>query len=252
MDPVRYDADLACRLYAPRTPFTDLPHTDYARRTRQGALAQYVRLPATCLVNLPPNVGPVQAAGFTCAAMTAYQALFDVGGLRQGQRLFVNGASSAVGAFAVQLARAAGCWVSGSASGRNREFVEGMGVDEVRTGLVVAHSYADLRVPFLRKFHDYTVTPLYKILTSSSSEPQYDLFFDAVGLLDTSLYTHSAAYLKPEGIFVSTGPQPLSFDILGIIRFLWDVFLHPRFLGGTKRAWRYVSPFLALYARRQP
>ena len=65
-----------------------------------------------------------------------------------------------------------------------------------------------------------------------------------MGLLDTSLYTHSAAYLKPEGVLVSTGPQPLGFDVLGIIRFLWDVFLHPRFLGGTKRAWRYVSSFL--------
>ena len=151
VDPIRYDADLAGGLYAPRTPLIGLPHTDYARRTRQGALAQYVRLPAACLVNLPPNVGPVQAAGFACAAMTAYQALFGVGGLRPGQRLFVNGASSAVGAFAVQLAKAAGCWVSGSASGRNREFVEGMGVDEVRRGayLIVPHTYADLQATFL-------------------------------------------------------------------------------------------------------
>lgn len=123
---------LAGRLYAPRMTLTSPTGTDYAFRTRQGALAQYVRLPATCLVNLPPNVNPVQAAGLTCAAMTAYQALFEVGALRQGQRVFINGASSAVGAFAVQLAKAAGCRVSGSASARNQEFVEGIGVDEVR------------------------------------------------------------------------------------------------------------------------
>ncbi|EPS99554.1 NAD-binding protein [Fomitopsis schrenkii] len=189
---------------------------DYAFRTRQGALAQYVRLPATCLVNLPPNVNPVQAAGLTCAAMTAYQALFEVGALRQGQRVFINGASSAVGAFAVQLAKAAGCRVSGSASARNQEFVEGIGVDE---------------------FHDYTAAPLHKVLTTTS---RYDVLIDAVGLLDTSLYTHSAAYLQPAGIFVSTGPQPRGFDVLGIIRFLWEVFLRPGFLGGTRRAWKMV------------
>ena len=131
MDPT-WHASLASRLYASPTTLTIFPYTDYARKTQQGALAQYVRLPAAYLVNLPPTVNPVQAAGFTCAAMTAYQALFDVGGLRPGQRVFVNGASSAVGAFAVQLAKAAGCRVSGSASGRNGAFVEKMGADEVR------------------------------------------------------------------------------------------------------------------------
>ena len=101
----------------------------------------------------------------------------------------------------------------------------------------------------LAQFFDYTEAPIHKVLAASGSELPFDVVFDAVGLLDTSLYTHSAAYLKPEGTFVSTGPQPHGFDILGIIRFLWDVFLHPRFLGGTRRTWRYVSSSLRHYMR---
>ena len=229
--------------------FPTYKQTDYARKTRQGALAQYVRLPASCLVNLPPNVGPVQAAGFACAAMTAYQALLGVGGLRPGQRVLVNGASAAVGACAVQIAKAEGCWVAGSASGGNRGFVEGMGVDEVRMVWSWAGVAGLVLTCFLVQFFDDTEAPIHKVLATSGSELPYDVVFDAVGLLDTSLYTHSAAYLKPGGTFVSTGPQPHGFDILGIIRFLWDVFLHPGFLGGTRRTWRYVSsPLALLYA----
>jgi NADPH:quinone reductase-like Zn-dependent oxidoreductase len=51
--------------------------------------------------------------------------------LEEGQCIFINGGSSSVGAFAIQIAKAKGCKVYASASGKNEEFVRGLGADEV-------------------------------------------------------------------------------------------------------------------------
>ncbi|KZT69073.1 NAD(P)-binding protein [Daedalea quercina L-15889] len=189
-------------------------------KTRMGALAQYTRVPANNLVPIPENTSPVQAAGITLASMTAYQALFDVGGLQPEQSVFINGGSSAVGAFAIQLAKAAGCTVTASASGKNEEYVRSLGAD---------------------KFVDYTKAPLHETLANQPPTPKYHVFLEAVGLIDTSLYTNSEAYLAPGGTFVSLGPQPKGFDIAAIVKVAWKVFLQPRFLGGTNRSWKLVQ-----------
>jgi NADPH:quinone reductase-like Zn-dependent oxidoreductase len=64
-------------------------------------------------------------------AVTAYQALFDVGKLQPGQKVFINGGSTSVGIYAIQFAKAIGCEVHASASGKNEEFLKGLGVDKV-------------------------------------------------------------------------------------------------------------------------
>ena len=96
---------------------------------RQGALAEYIRVPSDHFVLRPSNITPVQAAGITLAAMTSYQALIHVGKL---ETILVNGGSSAVGAFAIQIAKAKGAHVIATASGKNEAFVRKMGADEVR------------------------------------------------------------------------------------------------------------------------
>ncbi|KZT11465.1 NAD(P)-binding protein [Laetiporus sulphureus 93-53] len=189
-------------------------------KTRQGTLAQYTYLPASHLVRRPANVPPTRAAGVPLTAMTAYQALFEVGHLEPEQRVFINGGSTAVGSFAIQLAKAIGCKVTASASGKNEEYVRSLGADE---------------------FVDYTKAPLHSILAAEVPSPKYQVFLEAVGLLDTSLYTNSEAYLAPNGTFVSVGPQPKGFDVIGIGRLLWKVYLQPRWLGGTRRTWKMVQ-----------
>ncbi|KAJ2975354.1 hypothetical protein NUW54_g11745 [Trametes sanguinea] len=67
--------------------------------TGQGALQQYARLPAANLTIRPPSVTPTQAAGFGVAGLTAYQALEGIAHIKEGQSVFVNGGSTAVGAF---------------------------------------------------------------------------------------------------------------------------------------------------------
>ena len=72
-----------------------------------------------------------EAAGLGLAGLTAYQALFKVAMLEPGQSIFINGGSTAVGIYAIQLAKAIGCIVTVSASGKRKELMHSLGVDHV-------------------------------------------------------------------------------------------------------------------------
>ncbi len=97
-----------------------------------GALAEYTKVSASRAVIRPKNVTPTEASGFPIAGLTAYQALFHMAKLEEGQSVFINGGSTAVGSFAIQLAKARGARVAVSASGKNEQYVRGLGADEVR------------------------------------------------------------------------------------------------------------------------
>jgi NADPH:quinone reductase-like Zn-dependent oxidoreductase len=78
---------------------------------RDGVAAEYVALPAELLVPKPRTLGHAESAAIPMPALTAWQGLFDHGGLEAGERVLITGAAGAVGGFAAQLARAAGAHV---------------------------------------------------------------------------------------------------------------------------------------------
>jgi hypothetical protein len=80
------------------------------------AYAEYVSAPPHELAVKPAGVDHAIAASAPMIGLTAWRALFTQGGLRTGQRVLVHGASGGVGHVAVQLARAAGAEVIGTAS----------------------------------------------------------------------------------------------------------------------------------------
>ena len=208
-------------------------------KTRAGTLAQYARVPADHLVSVPPGLSPVQASGITLAAMTAYQALFDAAGLQPEQSVFVNGGSTAVGAFAIQLPKAAGCRVAASASAKNEAYVRSLGADDVSPpSLCPLCLAANICAA---QFFDYTKAPLHETIAANPPTPKYHVFLEAVGLIDTALFAHSEAYLAPGGTFVSVGPQPNGFDVAALVKLAWKVWLQPGFLGGTRRSWKCVA-----------
>ena len=92
--------------------------------------AEYVCASADDLTFNPASLSPLETAGIPIAGLTAYQALFDTAGLEKGQRVLINAAAGGVGHFAVQLAAWKGAYVIGTASKRNRDFLEGLGVNE--------------------------------------------------------------------------------------------------------------------------
>jgi NADPH:quinone reductase-like Zn-dependent oxidoreductase len=96
-----------------------------------GATADYVLAAAESLAPAPANIPLADAAGLPLVGLTAWQALFEHANLQAGQRILINGASGAVGGYAVQLAKAAGAYVIATASASTRAQVRAHGADEV-------------------------------------------------------------------------------------------------------------------------
>ena len=96
-----------------------------------GAAAEYVLATAADLAHAPTSVPLADAAALPLVGLTAWQALFEHANLRAGQRILVNGASGAVGGYAVQLAKAVGAHVIATATPRTREQVTAQGADEI-------------------------------------------------------------------------------------------------------------------------
>jgi NADPH:quinone reductase-like Zn-dependent oxidoreductase len=98
--------------------------------TRNGAYAEYIVVKASEVALKPRSVDHVHAAAIPLAALTAWQALFDVAGLTAGQKILIHAAAGGVGSFAVQLAKWKEAHVIGTASARNQSFLRELGVDE--------------------------------------------------------------------------------------------------------------------------
>lgn len=96
-----------------------------------GTYAEYVVSPARHLTIKPPRLSHVEAAALPLAALTAWQALVDTADVRPGQRVLIHAAAGGVGHLAVQIAKARGAHVVGTARAANHDFVRGLGADEV-------------------------------------------------------------------------------------------------------------------------
>jgi NADPH:quinone reductase-like Zn-dependent oxidoreductase len=92
-----------------------------------GAFAEYARATAATVVPKPARLSFEQAAAVPMAALTALQGIRDVGAVRAGHRVLVNGAAGGVGTFAVQIAAALGAEVTGVCSTGNVELVRSIG-----------------------------------------------------------------------------------------------------------------------------
>ncbi|MFB9330749.1 NAD(P)-dependent alcohol dehydrogenase [Paenibacillus aurantiacus] len=145
---------------------------------RFGAYAEYVCLPEDApLVVKPANLTFEEAVGICDGALTSLIFLRDVAKIQRGQSLLVNGASGAVGAYAVQLAAFLGADVTGVCSTPNVELVQSLGA---------------------RQVIDYTQSDF------TRSGP-YDVIFDAVG---KSSFSRCKQTLHPGGTYLSTVPTP--------------------------------------------
>ena len=141
-----------------------------------GAYAEYVSCDASKTALKPSNLDFLSAACIPLAASTAFQALYQQGEMKSGKDILIAGVTGGVGHFAVQIAKAAGCRVTGVCHSANRELAMQLGCDNVLP--------YDTE-PFIR----------YK--------ERYHLIFDATGKYG---YFDCRPRLKPNGIMVSTLP----------------------------------------------
>ena len=164
------------------------PGDEVFGRKSPGGFAEYVCVSEKPIALKPANSTFEQAAGVPVAAMTALQALRDVGGIQSGQKVLVNGASGGVGTFTVQIAKAFGAEVTGVCSTQNLDLVRSIGADRV--------------IDYTNE--DFTTTG-----------QQYDLIVDNVG---NRLASDLARVLSPTGICVGAG-------FGGVTRMVQNAFL---------------------------
>jgi NADPH:quinone reductase-like Zn-dependent oxidoreductase len=101
----------------------------FARQS--GSYAEYALISVNSLARKPKSMTFEQAAGVPIAAETAYRALHETGNIERGQTVLIHGAAGGVGSSAVQIAKAAGARVIGTASSNNHDFLRSLGVDQV-------------------------------------------------------------------------------------------------------------------------
>jgi NADPH:quinone reductase-like Zn-dependent oxidoreductase len=102
----------------------------YTSLLRDGAYAEFIVAKQEEIALKPASLDFVQAAAVPVGALTAWQAMFDTANLKENQKVLIHAASGGVGSMAVQLAKAKGAYVIGTASARNADFVRELGVDE--------------------------------------------------------------------------------------------------------------------------
>jgi NADPH:quinone reductase-like Zn-dependent oxidoreductase len=104
-----------------------------------GGAAEYVVAPADAVAIAPTSIPLADAAALPSVALTAWQALFDEGGLEANQRVLIVGAGGVVGKYAIQLAERAGVHVIATASPSSIDAVRAAGADQI-----IDHTDTDL------------------------------------------------------------------------------------------------------------
>ncbi|KAL8714096.1 MAG: hypothetical protein Q9220_001824 [cf. Caloplaca sp. 1 TL-2023] len=173
-----------------------------------GALREYAVSGVDSTVKVPENVGKVDAATIGVAGITAYQSLVPF--VKAGERVLINGGSGGTGVFGIQFAKAVGCHVTTTCSGRNVGLVKGLGADEV-IDYVEEKERGGVLGALRRKGE------------------KFDHVVDNVGS-DSEFLWYCHEYLKPGKRCVLVGASP-SWKALGdgMKRGLW-----PSWLGGMK------------------
>ncbi|MXM67341.1 zinc-binding dehydrogenase [Streptomyces sp. HUCO-GS316] len=95
-----------------------------------GSHAEYVTGPARAFTRKPAGIDHTQAGALPLVSLTAWQALVENAELRRGQRVLIHAAAGGVGHVAVQIAKARGAYVLGTASAGKHDFLREIGVDE--------------------------------------------------------------------------------------------------------------------------
>jgi NADPH:quinone reductase-like Zn-dependent oxidoreductase len=147
--------------------------------TRFGGYAEIVNASAADTVVLPESMSFEQGAAIPVNYATAWAALHGYGSLRTGERVLVHAAAGGVGIAAIQLAKAAGAIVDGTASPGKHNRLTALGIDRAI---------------------DYRRDGWWNGL------PPYDLVLDALG--GTSL-RRSLNLLRPGGRLVAYGVSNL-------------------------------------------
>ena len=146
---------------------------------QEGAYAEKVAVKAAIVAKKPDALSHVDAAALALTGLTAMSAIEDTLKLKAGETILIHGGAGGVAGFAIQLAKHLGARVITTTSAANRDYVRGLGADEII---------------------DYNATDFTKVVTGC------DAVFDTVG---GDVAQKSFAVLKSGGraAFIASGAQ---------------------------------------------
>jgi NADPH:quinone reductase-like Zn-dependent oxidoreductase len=143
--------------------------------TNGGAFAEFAAVPAGALAIKPARLSHVEAAAVPTSGLIGVQVVEDEGRVQPRQTVLVNGAAGGVGVFAVQVAKAAGAFVTAVDRTDKLEVLHRIGADEVV---------------------DYTTTDVTMRLEA------YDVFIDVAGSRPPR---RARQAVRPDGAYVLVG-----------------------------------------------
>lgn len=150
-----------------------------------GGFAEYVCVPEKILTRKPSNISHNDASALPHAGILALQGLVDLGKVKSGQRILINGAGGGVGTLGIQLLNSYDVQVDGVDSGEKLDLLKSLGFDNVID---------------------------YKKVDFTKGGDRYDLILDTKS--NRSAFKYARA-LKKNGRYVTVGgSMPRLFDIL--------------------------------------
>ncbi len=148
------------------------------RDGRIGTFAERIAVDEADLALKPANLSMAEAASLPLVALTAWQALVEVAGLRAGQKVLIHAGSGGVGTIAIQLAKHLGATVATTTGAANADLVRSLGAD-----IVIDYRTEDV----------------------AARVSGYDL---VLASLDTKTLARSLQVLKPGGRLISISGPP--------------------------------------------
>jgi len=166
------------------TSFVAGQHVFAAKDYTTGTYSEYFKVSEKNVILLPESMPFEDSASIAVTGVTAYQSLLMHGGIQEGMKVLVNGASGGLGIMAVQIAKILGAEVTGVCSGINVDFVQSLGADSVV---------------------DYTKKSIL------DDENQYDIIIDSAGNLNLK---NSKKLLTKRGILIKVNISIVTFGDL--------------------------------------
>jgi len=158
---------------------------------REGTYAEKLAIKAAIVAKKPPALSHIEAAAVALTGLTAVNSVADTLKLQRGETILIQGGAGGVAGFAIQFAKHLGARVVTTTSAANRDYVLGLGADEVI---------------------DYNTQDFTKIVSGC------DAVFDTVG---GEVAQKSFEILKPGGraAFIASGveaPKPTRTDVVAL------------------------------------
>ncbi|GHF97220.1 NADPH:quinone oxidoreductase [Deinococcus piscis] len=164
---------------------------------RIGTFAQEIVTAEAAVAHKPTNLTHAEAASLPMVLLTAHQVLTEAAPLRAGQSVLIHGGAGAVGSMAIQVARHLGLRVATTVSGKDTDFVKGLGAETV----------VDYRT---QKFEDVV--------------RGMDAVLDGIGM-ENLLRSFQTVNPGATVVSISDGPDVQTAKSRGLSPLLWPVFM---------------------------